>query len=257
MSRQSQRHFQCTACGKCCYGLLPLLLDEALDHAGHFPLAMVWTVLPPSNRSAALVSRLGATVSVGRKKQVTVDISAMAWLPDSLSCPFLMDGGLCRCHDRKPQRCRTMPFFAAREESEQDSFLVPRPGWACDISQAAPLVYDTGRITPTGRADFDQERQRLEAQAPVIQAYASRLASTSVPLIRDLEMLAKRPGGGRLALSFSGILPRLSADIAAFARQQVPVLKAYADRTADIPSAKAFHAYYASTARALESFLSA
>ncbi|MCF8481723.1 MAG: hypothetical protein K9H25_14950 [Rhodospirillum sp.] len=30
-----------TARGKCCSGLLPLLLDEALEHAERFPLAMV------------------------------------------------------------------------------------------------------------------------------------------------------------------------------------------------------------------------
>lgn len=249
------RHFLCTACGKCCYGLLPLLLDEALTHAGRFPLAMLWTVLPAASRSAGLVSRLGASVTVGRRRTLAVEIGAVAWLPDTLTCPELTPDGLCAIHDDKPQRCRTMPFYAAREEAEQDSFLLPRPGWRCDISRTAPLVYRDGTITD--RTAFDAERHRLEDQAAIINAYAHRLLAQSPALARDLDMLGKRSGGGRLALPFTAILPRLNADIAAFARQQVPVLRAVAARTAGDTAARAFHTYYAATLRALEPFADA
>ena len=216
---------------------------------------MLWTVVPPGSRSAGLVARLGASVTIGRKKALPVEITAVAWLPETTPCPELTPDGLCGIHSAKPQRCRTMPFYAGREEADQAPFLLPRPGWQCDISRAAPAVYDGGVILD--RADFDAERQRLEQQAATIRAYATRLVSQSAPLVRDLEVLGKRPGGGRLALAFTGILPRLGGDTAAFARQQVPVLRAMAALTAETPEHRRFHTYYVSTLRALEPFVPA
>lgn len=216
---------------------------------------MLWTVVPPGSPSAGLVARLGATVAVGRKKPLPVEVSAVAWLPESMACPELTAEGLCGIHATKPQRCRTMPFYAGREEADQATFLLPRPGWACDISRTAPAVYDGGTVLD--RADFDAERQRLEQQAGTVRAYATRLLSQSASLVRDLEVLGKRQGGGRLALAFTGILPRLGADTAAFARLQVPVLRAMAERTADDPAQRRFHTYYVSTLRALEPFVPA
>lgn len=216
---------------------------------------MLWTVVPPGSPSAGLVARLGATVTIGRKKPLPVEVSAVVWLPETMACPELTADGLCGIHATKPQRCRTMPFYAGREEADQAAFLLPRPGWQCDISRAAPAVYDGGVILD--RADFDAERQRLEQQAATLRAYATRLVSQSAPLVRDLEVLGKRPGGGRLALAFTGILPRLGADTAAFARQQVPVLRGLAARTAEDPAQRRFHDYYVSTLRALEPFATA
>lgn len=48
---------------------------------------------------------------------------------------------LCGIHAGKPSRCRTMPFFPYTDENDQAANLIPRPGWACDTSNAAPVVY--------------------------------------------------------------------------------------------------------------------
>ena len=40
-----ERHFDCTACGKCCYGQLPPTPPDALANAERFPLAILWTII--------------------------------------------------------------------------------------------------------------------------------------------------------------------------------------------------------------------
>lgn len=34
-----------------------------------------------------------------------------------------------------------MLFFAYRDEAGLDNLLLPRPGWACNLFQDAPVVY--------------------------------------------------------------------------------------------------------------------
>src|SRR3546814_92392 len=153
----------------------------------------------------------------------------MAYLPSSFPCPELTDMGLCGIHAEKPIRCTTMPFYPYREEDDQDEFLIPRAGWACDISKEAPVVYRDKRIVV--REDFDEERRRLLAQAPVLKAYADRIVASAPNVVRELKMLSQRPNGGRLALGFTGILPRLpNVDIAEFAGVQLPAIGRAAGR---------------------------
>lgn len=246
-----QHHFKCTACGKCCSGSLPLTLGEALFHAGRFPLAMVWTVVRQGDKSFGLTTRLGTVVQVARKTQVAVQVGPMAYLPPAVACPELTGDGLCGIHAEKPIRCRAMPFFAYKEESDQAEMLLPRAGWACDISRAAPLVYQDGRIVD--RTDFDAERQHLEAQAPIVKAYADRMIASASGIVGKLEMLSKQSGGGRMALPFTGILPRLpEVDLPAFAAAQLPVLHRYADLTAPDKAMAQFHQYYREAIQRLE-----
>ncbi len=245
------RHFACTACGKCCVGMVPLLLDEAVRFADRFPLAMVWTVVRPDGAAFHLSARIGTVVKVARRREVAVQVTPMAYLPDSMPCPELRRDNLCGIHKKKPLRCRTMPFYPYQEESAQEEFLIPRAGWTCDVSKEAPMVYRDGRVLD--RADFDEERRRLEEQARVVKPYADNLTGRTATLIRDLEVLAKRPKGGRLALPFTGILPRLpDVDVKRFAKTQLPVLRRYADLTADVPPLAPFHTYYRESARGLE-----
>lgn len=246
-----ERHFSCTACGKCCVGLVPLTLYESLRYADRFPLAMVWTAVPQGAKSFSLTSRLGTVVQLARRRQVAVQVGPMAYLPPSFPCPELTDTGLCGIHAEKPIRCRTMPFYPYREEDDQGEFLIPRAGWVCDISKEAPVVYRDKRILV--REDFDEERRRLLAQAPMLKAYADRVVASAPNVVRELEMLSQRPNGGRLALSFTGILPRLpNVDIAEFAQAQLPVLRKYAELTAADGTVREFHEHYRNAIRALE-----
>ncbi len=99
-----------------------------------------------------------------------------------------------------------MPFSPYREESDQADLLVPKPGWLCDTTAAAPVVYRDKKIV--SREDFDRERRALEDQAVPLRAYADRLMANP-EVAAAVEKAAKNPRGGYVVLNFSAILPRL------------------------------------------------
>jgi len=249
-----ERHFHCTACGKCCAGMLPLTLNDAVANAGRFPLAMLWTTVRQGARSFALTVRLGTTVRLGKRKQIAVQITPISYLPPSLSCPALAPDGLCSIHTDKPSRCRTMPFYPYREEWDQADLLVPRSGWECDTSTDAPVVYRDKKIIP--REDFDHERRELVEQAPTLRAYAERLLANAPNVAAALEEAAREQSGGHVVLNFTAIVPRLpQIDMPAFARKQLPVLTAFAERTAGDAEVAEFHQYYRDSAAGMARFL--
>lgn len=246
--------FACTVCGKCCYGQLPLTLADALAHAGRFPLAMLWTVVRQGAKSFALTARLGTTVRLGKSKPIAVQITPISYLPPSLNCPALGSDGLCTIHAEKPLRCRTMPFYPYREEGDQTDLLIPRPGWLCDTSATAPVVYRDRQIV--GRDDFDRERRELVDQAPVIKAYADRLLAMAPNVAAALEQAANKRQGGYVVLGFTAVLPRLGQiDAATFARRQLPVLSDFAARTAGLAGVEDYHRYYRDNAAGMERLL--
>ncbi|OFX14284.1 MAG: hypothetical protein A2516_07935 [Alphaproteobacteria bacterium RIFOXYD12_FULL_60_8] len=239
-----ERHFACTACGKCCFGILPLTLDEALAQADTFPLALAWTPVRQGGRSFDLTADLGATVKLKNRKTAAVQISPISDLPPSFSCPHLTSDGRCAVHTNKPQRCKAMPFNATRTEDDQDDLLLPRPGWTCDVSDTAPVVYRDKRLVE--RQDFDAERESLLRDARILKPYAAWLMD-SVPSLRmEVQRVAMKPSGGRVLVSFATLIPRLpKVDIYAFAARQAPVMRAYAEKTAADPGLAEFHKRYA------------
>ena len=249
-----ERHFHCTACGKCCYGWLPLTLDDAMANAGRFPLAMVWTAVRQGAKSFALTASLGITVKLRTKKRIAVQISPTAYIPPALPCPVLTSEGLCAIHADKPLRCRTMPFFPYRDESDQADMLVPRKDWTCDTSDAAPVVYRDRKLVE--RTDFDRERDTLVRQAPILRTYANRLLATAPNVVAALENAAKKPRGGQVVLNFTAILSRLpDVDVADFARRQLPVLEDFAGKVAELDVPADYERYYRENSVAMGRFL--
>ncbi len=234
-----ERRFACTACGKCCVGQLPLTLDDALAHAALFPLAVVWTPLKPGHKAFDITSRLGLAVTTRDRKRLAVRLSLASYLPATLPCPALQ-GTLCAIQEHKPARCRAMPFFAWRDEADQDQLLVPRPGWVCDTSEAAPVVYRDKSILD--RTDFDQEREAIEAQAPLLRDYGAWALKAVPTLVDQLAQAAAKPLGGHVALGFASLLRRLpdpylaNRDRAALAAAQIAVLRRTADQLAGQPA---------------------
>ena len=246
-----ERHFACTACGRCCVGVLPLTLDEAVTHAGRFPLAVLLTPVRQGHRSFAITARLGTTVRLDRRRELAVRISPVSYLPPSMACPHLDPGGLCAIHAAKPLRCRTMPFYPHRDENDQAAMLVPRPGWTCDVSTAAPVVYRDKAIVD--RAAFDAERRALADQAPRLRAFAAHLVATVPGILDKLVAAAAKPVGGDLLVGFGALLRRLDGvDRAEIARRQHPVLAALVERTSGDPAIAAFHNHYANGQRDME-----
>ncbi|PWC91111.1 YkgJ family cysteine cluster protein [Azospirillum sp. TSO5] len=245
-------HFSCTACGKCCHGWLPLTLNDAVAHAGRFPLAMVWTPVRSNARSYDLTTRLGSTVRLPNRKTVAVLIVPTAYMPTSYPCPELREDGLCGIHEDKPSRCRTMPFYPYREEKDQADLLIPRKGWQCDVSEAAPVVYRDHAIVDRG--DFDRERGDLRDQAPVIQRYADYVLKYMPWIVDELAKLAAKPTGGNLVTSLSSFLiATRRSDAAEIAAAQVPLFQAMAERTKGDPALRDYHRNYSGWAKEMES----
>lgn len=237
------RHFGCTACGKCCFGWLPLTIDEALCHSGRFPLGVAWTPVRRGSPAFDITARTGITVKLPNRKQAAVRITPLAYLPPSFPCPALTPEGLCGIQEEKPLRCRSMPFSPDREERDQGELLKPRKDWACDTSSTAPLVY-RDRVIVT-RDDFDREGRELSRHAPVLRAYAELLLAAVPALMRNLLKVAANPSGGHLVLNFATLEPKLRHfDAAAFAARQIPVLGSFAARTDGFPALREYHRRY-------------
>jgi Fe-S-cluster containining protein len=237
------RHFHCTECGRCCKGWLPLTLDDALLHAGRFPLAVIFS---PLRQGASLfdhTARLGARVTLANGKQLAVRIAPTAYIPPSQDCPELAEDGRCKIYDARPSRCRTMPFSPYRGEDGQDDLLVPRDGWECDVSEAAPIVYRDGKILD--RSDFNFEADALQRQPRVLGPYADWLLQSVPTLRKELANVSKKRLGGHVVVSFVSLLPRMpDVDAVAFAGRQLPVLRKFLDLTAGKPAHRDYHRRY-------------
>ena len=234
---------RCTACGKCCYGQLPLSLKDAVANMDRFPLALMWTTVRPGAKSFDLTARLGTTVNLSKRKKVAVQITPVSYIPTSLACPVLASDGRCDIHATKPARCRTMPFYPYRDESDQADLLVPRPGWLCETDAQSPVVYRDKHIVE--RADFDRERKELVEQAPILRAYSERLMSNAPNVKAAIEAAAKKPRGGTVMLNFSAIVARL----------ENLNLTTFATKTETLPDAADYHRYYQDTAAGMERVL--
>lgn len=250
-----ERHFNCTACGKCCVGWLPLTLNDALAHAGRFPLALVWTPVPHGTRAYPHSARIGIPLKLHNRKRFAVVITTTAYIPPAFPCPELTADGLCGIHASKPLRCRTMPFYPYRDEQDQADLLRPRKGWACDTSAAAPVVYRNKHIVE--RADFDREHRELLEQAPAIRAYAGHVQKYMPWIIENLDTAAQKPGGSVIGSLSSFLVANRQLDAAALAAQQLPVLRDYAARTSGIAELLEYQRHYVGWAKEMEYLASA
>ncbi len=245
------RRFACTACGKCCHGQLPLTIKDALAHADKFPLVVAWTPVRQGGRSFQATADLGITIELKKKRKAAVRIAPTADLPPSFPCPALAPDGLCAMHDNKPQRCRTMPLSAYRDESDQDDLLIPRPGWECDTSDDAPIFSQDGAVVERG--EFAAERGQLERDARILEPYGQWMLDASPKLGADLLKLAMKPGGGQVMVAFSTLVPRMpKVDIFELAEKQAPLARALAERTAGDPGLSDFHRRYVESAKEWE-----
>lgn len=247
-------HFHCTACGKCCYGQLPLSLTDAFANSGRFPLAMVWTPLKKGAKDYSMVSSLGTTIKLPNCTELAVIIVPSLYIPPTFPCPALSEDNLCSIHTIKPSRCKTMPFYPYREEQFQAEFLIPRKDWACDTSTSAPIVFKGKSIV--SRSDFDFEKQELLEQVPTIRAYANYMLKYSPLLVNGLAKATAQKVGGQVVTSISSFLTATrNPNAKEIGRQQLPLLNEYMQKTAQKPEFADFHKNYTSWAKEMD-FLS-
>lgn len=250
----STRHFACTKCGKCCYGWIPLTITDALAHADRFPLVVMMTPVRAGNKSFDIVKHTGLVLPLSRKKSIAVRITPLASIPPAMPCPALRDDNLCSIHEEKPARCRAMPFSPMLAEGGQAPLLKPKSGWECDTSNAAPIVYQDRKIV--GWDDYDRERTLVEQDAVVLRKYGQWMLDTMPDVRAQIERAATRMSGGYVFLNFTTLISRLpNVDMFDFAERQLPVMRAFAERTSGKQDMLDYHEQYLAAGAHLASLL--
>lgn len=239
----TEQRFSCTACGACCYGTLPLSIPEALKWADIFPLAISITPIKSGTRGYASVKDIGVSFSSGSKKLVRLIVTPVAFIPPNMACPKLGLDNLCSIHAEKPQRCRTMPFYAYKDEDSQRDMLVPRQNWKCSTDADAPIVYKDRKVVDC--TEFHRERQLLVGQASALQRYVNFLARYDPSFGTRVLTAARAAIPGRVIVSFvSSVRLNKDLDIIGFAHNQQPVLREWLEKTSGDAKAVQFATYY-------------
>lgn len=248
----SEKHFACTACGRCCYGSLPITISEALKWAHVFPLAMSIVPVRPGTRGHTIVSTIGAPLKVSKGKDLSLLLMPTSFLPPMMPCPQLSDETLCAIHGDKPLRCRTMPFYPYKDEEAQADMLVPKPGWQCATGQDAPVVYRERKVLD--RSDFDAERRVLIEEGPSLRRFMASVVAHN-PALRDQIIGASRSVSGRVIVSFVSYLRyERRLDPSDYAQRQRPVLREWLQRTEGDTRHAEFHEFYQRSLRELDRY---
>jgi len=249
----SECRFACTRCGKCCFGWLPLTLEEAIEKADLFPLAMVLYFSRRGSPSFDIIARFGLLERLSGKVDCAVLAVPTAYIPPSMPCPALTEDNLCSINSQKPLRCRTMPFYVLRAEDDQQDMLRPRKEWLCDIGNSAPVVYKDGKILD--RMDFDNEVAAMEKQSESLGAYVAKLLKND-PAMRALAVAAAaKTIPDHMVVSFSSFFRYDKRwGIKDFAVRQLPVMMDWMGKVDGGPDMVKYVGYYKAAVEELSWF---
>jgi Fe-S-cluster containining protein len=190
----SDVHFACTGCGKCCDTPPSFTIPEAMALYRDFILTVRLAggvadptlpadhptvrpyLLQRAHMQAHGAETVALRVSPTKQFEATLQIRASA-VPASSDdpCPALTSEGLCSIYERRPQRCRTVPFdydlpepFAVTNGTSRLHAALQRD-WKCDVSEAAPVVAQDGRLSAGPYRDaYDTALQLMETQEPAL-----------------------------------------------------------------------------------------
>jgi Fe-S-cluster containining protein len=190
-----------------------------------------------------MVATLGTTIKLAHRKELAVLIVPTAYIPSSFPCPALTEDNLCSIHLNKPSRCKTMPFYPYREERYQAEILSTLQGLPCDTSMTAPVVFQDNKIVI--RDNFDNERQDLLEQVPILRCYSDYMLKYSPSLIGRLIYASSNVKAGHVVTSLSSFLTATrNADAKNIACQQLPILSKYVKKTEGDQGLAYFHKNY-------------
>jgi Fe-S-cluster containining protein len=229
-------HFACTGCGKCCTSPPVMAVTEALALYRDFALVLKLggpiadANLPDSNpivqtyiAQRAHLKAHGAEsfalrVDAQRQWETTLIAAALplrAGADDP--CPALTSEGLCGIYERRPQRCRVVPFdhwlpeaMAVQAGANRLQEALARD-WACDVSADAPVVAEGGRLTEGPyRAAYEQGLAEMRRADPVMALLAhtfhAQLQAQPQMVPQVVEALIRRE---TLDFSFPAVLEAL------------------------------------------------
>lgn len=211
--------------------------------ADRFPLAMTITPVKAGTRGQSVVDHIGASVVLPPKRRFALLVTPVSFVPPSMPCPELSADNLCGIHAFKPIRCRTMPFYAYKDEDHQLDMLQPRSGWKCDTGETAPVVYRDRHVVD--REDFDAERSALLEQAASLKRYADLLLKHSPVMLARVAKASQSSPMGRVVVGFVSYLRYdRTLDLLEFAKRQYPVLETWYGKTSGNPKLAEYNTFY-------------
>jgi Fe-S-cluster containining protein len=243
---QAPVHFACTACGKCCTSPPVVTVTEALGLYRDFALALKLggpiadKRLAESNPAVQAyfaqrahlqahgAESFGLRLDAENQWEATLLAAALPLRagPDD-PCPMLDGGGLCRIYERRPQRCRAVPFdpwlpeaMAVADGRTRLAEAVARD-WACDLAETAPVVAAEGHFTPGPYGEAYGAVLRLtDGEAPVMavvaQQFHAQLQARPEMVAAVVQALMRRE---TIDFSFAMVLEALHAIAADPARR--------------------------------------
>lgn len=262
-------HFGCTACGKCCDTPPIVTIGESFALMADFILAVQLSGPVADARLAAddpaaiayMMTRahlqaLGAetmALRMGPMEQfeTTLHVSATAIRAgEGDPCPKLADDGRCTIYERRPQRCRSVPFdywlpeaATVAQGSQRLEAAVAR-GWLCDLSDTAPVVAEAGQLAPGAHRDAYlaglAQMRRQNAPLGLLAAHFQQELTNSPEKIRGV--VATLNSNGTLQYPYADMLEalhgfkRLHADPSV----EMPDDPASLELLASLPSMEAF-----------------
>lgn len=236
--------FACTQCGKCCNRSPEVELSEAAALSDVFIFRLMfrlhWLPEAPGDRlepgalpgdagpsfhqqkrllGAFAARKYPARLRRGGKavkytKYLTLSALALDTSPGACGA---LAAGRCGIYERRPLACRTVPFHYSRAEALAASDLgafVETPGFACDTSDAAEVVLESGRIVDGGIARARAEALALAGQDRRWKAAIVRRMSADPPSNAQLPKLHEIEANAALGATTTsmGVAWRIAAD---------------------------------------------
>jgi Fe-S-cluster containining protein len=215
----SDVHFACTGCGKCCDAPPTFTIAEAMELYRDFVLTIrlagpIINARLPASSPAVAAHRILRThllahgalsfqldTEDGQTFEATLQIYAGAIRAGNDDpCPMLRADNLCGIYERRPQRCRTVPFdywlpepVAVANGAERLAAALRRD-WKCDVSDTAPVVAAQGVFTPGEYGDtyrralalMDRQEPALGLVAEAFQRELKDTPSLVAPVVNAL-----------------------------------------------------------------------
>jgi Fe-S-cluster containining protein len=219
---RGELRFACTQCGACCNRSPEVALSEAAALADVFVFRLMFRLYELPRTLAGYLASGVTTAGSGeeyyeskrllaafaaRKYSMkrrhggkTVDyrryltISALTLDAGAGACAAL-SGGRCGIYARRPLACRTVPFHYSRPEASAERALkafVETPGYGCDTSVDAPVVFAAGRIV-----DPEARRARSDAielagrdrrwEEAILRRLKTGSRNDALPSLREIE----------------------------------------------------------------------
>lgn len=216
------KRFACTGCGKCCNRDPEVELAEAAALADAFVFRLMFRPYWLPDDLADFLALGGcdpkaSAVFHGRKRLLKafaartwpvktrrdgklirhtkyLCVSALALDTRRDACSALR-GSQCGIYERRPLSCRSVPFHYSRVEALADTHLdefVATPGYRCDTSESATIVFEDGRIASPEMASARAEAievartDRLWARAITKRLGASE-AYPGLPTLQEID----------------------------------------------------------------------